>query len=272
MRALASLLLVLAVVAACSPAPPDRATPDDAGDPTFLAVTNDALGPLLLGSLAGVYTSVDAGRSWSHLGTSARPALAMATTKDSVIITTGTRRLTYDLRLDRATADAQEWPDGRRVIALASIPSSRLIWALTSAEQPRLLRSRDDGRTWTPVVPTGLCHRPRGLAASASPGERPILYAACGPEGLLASRDDGLSFQRVPGIRTARDVATTLADRGMVVVATPLVRISNDLGATWRDAPLVANRVAIDPRNPALIFAIAPNGRLFASKDGGKTF
>ncbi len=272
MRAALALVALLLLAAACSPAPPDRATPSQVTDPTFLAVTNDALGPLLLGSLAGTFVSEDAGRSWRELAPRARPAVAMATTSTAVIISTGTRWLTYDLRLERAVHEPRPWPDDRRVIALASIPSSRLIWALAAASEPRLLRSRDDGATWIPVVPTGLCHRPRALAATAAPGEPPAIFAACGADGLLVSRNDGLTFERVPGIRNARDVATSLSDRTMVVVATPLVRISHDLGGTWADAPLVADRVAIDPRNPMLLFAVAPNDRLFASKDGGKSF
>ena len=67
-------------------------------------------------------------------------------------------------------------------------------------------------------------------------------------------------------------MATSLSDPLMVVVATPLVRVSRDGAATWRDGLLVAERVAIDPRNPDLVFAIAPNDRLFTSKDGGRTF
>src|SRR5688572_9671454 len=143
MRAATVLLALLLVAAACSPAPPDRATPDEATDPTFLAVTNDALAPLMLGSLRGTFVSPDAGRSWAELAPPARPAIAMATTSTAVVVSTGTRWLTYDLRLERAIAEPREWPGGRRVIALASIPSSRLLWALAAGEQPRLLRSRD---------------------------------------------------------------------------------------------------------------------------------
>ena len=272
MRARAVALPLLALVAACSPAPPDRATPDGAREPTFLTVTNDALGPLLLGSRDGAFVSGDAGRTWGELRPRAWPAIAMATTSGAVIVSTGTRRLTYDLQLERAIEDPQAWPGGRYVAALAAIPSSRLVWALTRGVQPRLLRSRDDGVTWTPLVATGLCRTPRSLAATQAEDGPPVLFAACGPDGLLVSRDDGLSFERVAGVDAARDVATCLADRRMLVIATPLVRVSHDLGATWEDGDLLAERVAIDPRNPLLVFAIATNDRLFASKDGGRTF
>ena len=136
-----------------------------------------------------------------------------------------------------------------------------------------MLRSRDDGGTWDAIVPTGLCRQPRALAATGPvEGGKALLYAACGPRGLLVSDNGGLSFERVPGIRNARDVAVCLRDPNVVVVATPLVRVSEDGGRTWRDGRVVADRVAVDPRNPDLVFAIAPNGRLFASKDGGRTF
>jgi photosystem II stability/assembly factor-like uncharacterized protein len=273
MRALAILaVLAAAVVAsACSPAPPDRAVPASASDPTFLAITNHALAPLLLGSRGGAFSSLDGGRSWSSLEPPVEPALAIAMTSNAVQMSTGFRRVAYDLELKRSLGRPAPWPDGRKVIALASDVRRKLVWALAEGEQPRLYRSADNGGHWVPVVPNGLCRRPRALAASSTE-DAPRLYAACGGVGLLVSDDLGLSFQHVSGIRDAWEVATSLSDPLMVVVATPLVRVSRDSAATWTDGLLVAERVAIDPRNPDLVFAIAPNDRLFTSKDGGRTF
>jgi photosystem II stability/assembly factor-like uncharacterized protein len=268
---LLAVLVAAVVVPACSPAPPDRAVPDAASDPTFLAVTNHALAPLLLGSRGGAYTSLDGGRSWSSLEPPVEPALAMTMTNNAVQMSTGFRRVAYDLELKRSLGRPAPWPDGRKVIALASDVRRRMLWALAEGDQPRLYRSANNGGDWVPVVPNGLCRRPRALAASSTEGA-PRIYAACGGRGLLVSDDLGLSFQHVEGIRDAWDVATSLSDPLMVVVATPLVRVSRDGAQTWRDGLLVAERVAIDPRNPDLVFAIAPNDRLFTSKDGGHTF
>ncbi len=266
-----AVLAAAVVASACSPAPPDRAVPDDAADPTFLAITNHALAPLLLGSRGGAFTSLDGGRSWSSLEPPVEPALAIATTSNAVQMSTGFRRVAYDLELKRSLGRPAPWPDGRRVIALASDVRRKMLWALAEGEQPRLYRSANNGADWVPVVPNGLCRRPRAMAASSTEGA-PRIYAACGGGGLLVSDDLGLSFQHVEGIRNAWDVATSLSDPLMVVVATPLVRVTRDGAATWRDGLLVAERVAIDPRNPDLVFAIAPNDRLFTSKDGGRTF
>jgi hypothetical protein len=67
-------------------------------------------------------------------------------------------------------------------------------------------------------------------------------------------------------------VATSAFDPGTVVIATPIVRVSRDRGETFSAKGLSARLVAVDPRNPSLIFAIALNGRLYASADGGDHF
>ena len=69
-----------------------------------------------------------------------------------------------------------------------------------------------------------------------------------------------------------RDVATSMFDAGTVVIASPVVRVSRDRGETFAAKGLSARLVAVDPRNPSLIFAIAQNGRLYASADGGRHF
>ncbi len=69
-----------------------------------------------------------------------------------------------------------------------------------------------------------------------------------------------------------RDVATSAFDAGTVVIASPVVRVSRDRGETFAAKGLSARLVAVDPRNPSLIFAVAQNGRLYASADGGNTF
>jgi photosystem II stability/assembly factor-like uncharacterized protein len=271
-RRLTLVLVALTVVVACAPGPANRATPGPALNPTFLAITNDALGPLLLGSRNGAYLSRDAGRSWKAMAPEGVPVVAHAETARGVLLSLGPQSLEYDLALDRPLGSPHPWPGDRRVTALAASFGTHTVWALSDGDEPRMLRSKDDGRSWTAVVPTGLCRRPRALAATTASDRRPLLYAACGPRGLLVSANGGLSFQRVAGFNDARDVATCLSDPKVIVVATPLVRVTKDRGITWHDGNIVADRVAVDPRNSDLVFAIAPNGGLFASKDGGRTF
>jgi hypothetical protein len=98
------------------------------------------------------------------------------------------------------------------------------------------------------------------------------VFAAC-REGLFASDDFGYSFHRLRSApANIRDVATSAFDPGTVVIATPIVRVSRDRGETFSAKGLSARLVAVDPRNPSLIFAIALNGRLYASADGGDHF
>jgi hypothetical protein len=118
----------------------------------------------------------------------------------------------------------------------------------------------------------GLCPRPRALAAAPRRGATDRVYAACGDAGLLVSDSLGAYWRPLPGVASAGDVATSPADGAFVAVVTPLVTISRDGGTTWDERPLSAIRVAVSPRNAQLVFAIAENGRLFASVDGGRTF
>ena len=89
----------------------------------------------------------------------------------------------------------------------------------------------------------------------------------------MRSDDLGFTFQRVAEAPWAvSDVATALGVPGAVVIVTPVVRASRDGGRTWADSALSAMHVAVDPRNWRLVFAIAENGRLYASVDGGRSF
>ena len=52
----------------------------------------------------------------------------------------------------------------------------------------------------------------------------------------------------------------------------PNVLATRDGGRTWTISGTRAAAVAIDPRNPDLVFAATTDGRLLASLDGGRSF
>ena len=166
-----------------------------------------------------------------------------------------------------------EWPFGETVTALASAPQQGRLWAVgTSGDRVRLWYSNDEAVRWRRVPAVGLCARPQALAAAAQPDGGARLYAACGDGGLLVSTNLGAVWRSLPGVAAAGDVTTTMVDPGLVVIAGPRVTISRDGGLSWDERPVSAARVAVSPRNGLLLFAVATNGRLFASVDGGKTF
>ena len=124
-----------------------------------------------------------------------------------------------------------------------------------------------------PMAAVGICPRPRGLAVSAPNGPKvERLWVACGRDGLFASDDLGVNFFRIAGISNALTIAAARSTPGQIAVTTPQVVVTKNAGATWFLSGLTATAVAIDPRDPSLVFATGNNGQLYASLDGGKSF
>jgi hypothetical protein len=264
------------LVASCTPPGPDsRPLHPRAGEPAFLTVTNHARAPIGLGSATGLWVTLDVGRSWR----AARPVVSRATaigyTTSRALVARGSRYEIRDLSLANQVVFARAWPFSGSVVSLASDPRHARLWALVREKGGFTLRyANDGGRHWWERPAAFLCEEPRALAAAAEEGRlgRVRLFAACA-DGLYASDDLGVSFRRLDSAPTdVRDVATALFDPDTVVIATPVVRISRDRGETFSAAAVSASRVAVDPRNTAVLFAVGLNGRLYASADGGRHF
>ncbi len=271
-----SVVLVALLAAACTPpGPPDRALPPRTGDPKFLSVSNQALAPIAVGSANGLWTTTDVARTWQVARPAVRGAQSIGYTAGRAYVSRGQHYEIRDSSL-RTEIVTRRWPFPGTVTSLASDPRHNRMWALARiGDDGQTLRyTKDGGRVWWVVSGTGLCLHPRALAASSEPGRdgRVRLFAAC-REGLFASDDLGYSFRRLTSApANVRDVATSAFDAGTVVIASPVVRVSRDRGETFAAKGLSARLVAVDPRNPSLIFAVAQNGRLYASADGGNTF
>jgi photosystem II stability/assembly factor-like uncharacterized protein len=270
-------VVLAGLLAACTPpGPPDRAVPPRAGQSRFLVVSNQALAPLGLGSASGLWITNDVGRTWRPARPAVRGAVAIGFTAGRVYVSRGEHYEIRDTSLRRQVVFARRWPFPGSVTGLASDPRHNRMWALSRVGDNRqtLRYTKDGGRIWWVVSASGLCVHPRSLAASSEPGRdgRVRIFAAC-REGLYASDDLGFSFRRLTSApANVRDVATSMFDAGTVVIASPVVRVSRDRGATFAAKGLSARLVAVDPRNPSLLFAIALNGRLYASADGGNHF
>ncbi len=255
---------------ACGGPPPDRALPIRIRAATFLAVSNDAGAPLVVGSSGGAYTSRDAGRTWHLARPRAFGAIAVTFTRTNAIFSRGREKQVTDLAIRVLRGRVVEWPFPGEVTALASDPTHHQVWAWAG----RLLYSNNDGRSFFPAVGIGLPSTVRSMTALIDrTGKEPArVFAACGAAGLYETRGVGGAWTRVPSVDAAEDVDATLTDDSFLVVATPVVEVSRDGGATFSVSPLSATHVAVDPRNTNLISAVAENGRLYQSVDGGKHF
>jgi hypothetical protein len=270
----ASAVGLALALGACGDPPPDRALPIRITKATFLAVTNDAGAPLIVGSSGGVYSSRDAGRTWHLARPRAFGAVAVTFTRTNAIFSRLRQKQVTDLALRGLRGRVVEWPFSGDVTALAADPGHHQVWASVSGSEARMMYSNNDGRTFFPAVTLGLPETVLAMTALVDrTGVRAArLFAACGSFGLYESQGVGQGWTRVPGIDNAVDVDATLTDDSFLVVATPVVEISRDGGATFTAAPLTAEHVAVDPRNVKLVYAVAQNGRLYQSVDGGRHF
>ena len=197
--------------------------------------------------------------------------MAAAAVAERLVVSRGTTGQSYPFSLAGPPDPQFAWPFRGAVALLAGNARRDRIWAVGGDGQ--LEYSNDEGANWWPLPAVGLCPHVRALAVGA-PDERGVerLWAACGKRGLMSSEDLGASFEPVPGIADARAIAASRVTRDRIVVATPRVLASRDGGRTWVLSGTRAVAVAVDPRNPDLVFAATTDGRLLASLDGGGSF
>ncbi len=276
MRRLWGVLLVGVVataVAACVVEPRPRTLPPGFANPRFLLISDQAQGPILVGGDFGMQISLDGGRTWQPTDAGQVPAIAAAAVGEQILVSRGLTSQSYDYALTATAAPAVAWGFSGAVTVLAGNARRDRLWAVTIDDQPGLHYSNDGGVYWWTMPAIGLCPNPRGLAVSAPKAklvER--LWVACGKRGLLASDDLGVSFQAVPGVANVLSVAAARSKAGQIAIATPEVLVSKDRGATWILSGFLAHDVAIDPRNPDLVFAVGLDAKIHASIDGGTSF
>ena len=269
----ALIVLVATSLVACAVEPKARSLPAGFGEPYFMLSSDEAQGPLLIGSTYGLQKSLDGGRTWTVPDNGQAPAIAGASFASTIMVSRGPTGQVYDFSLKGAAQPTMVWPFPGAVTQLAGNSRRNRLWAITTAGGLRLHYSNDGGRYWWPMAAVGICPRPRGLAVSAPNGPKvERLWVACGRDGLFASDDLGVNFFRIAGISNALTIAAARSTPGQIAVTTPQVVVTKNAGATWFLSGLTATAVAIDPRDPDLVFAAGNNGQLYASLDGGKSF
>ena len=265
------LAVALLATAACGFDPKPRTLPAGFAHPRFMLVSDEAQGPLLIGGDYGMRYSLDGGRTWLQPTAWAKPALAAASYRTSILVSRGTTSQIYGYALRDKAEPRMPWPFAGAVTLLAGNARRWRVWAVTN--DGALRYSNDGGVYWWTMPAVGLCPKPRALALGG-PDRQGVerLWAACGRAGLIASDDLGASFEPVPGIANALGVVAARTSPTRLIVLTPNVLVTRDAGRTWTISGTQATAVAIDPRNPDLVFAATTDGRLLASLDGGRSF
>ena len=167
--------------------------------------------------------------------------------------------------------------DARRVGQVWAITDNRPIAG--TAAPPLVLRSLDDGRTWTPAA--------RGLpdvvaTAWAIDPSAPDAIAIVTPGSFFRTSDGGLTWQSTsiePGNRAALAIAPSNG-RVIYLGGKPALR-SSDRGQTWQSMPVVLPGqdaqaadvigLVVDPATPEHVWA-GFDGGVAESTDGGRTW
>ncbi|HVE94465.1 MAG TPA: hypothetical protein VNB24_06055 [Acidimicrobiales bacterium] len=146
-----------------------------------------------------------------------------------------------------------------------------------------VMRSGDDGATWTNIAPTSV--PVRGLAVGTGPA--PALFAALGSQGVLRVDDpNGAARGAVIAASPPAEELAVTEDGSIVAAAgTHGMSISTDSGATWRRAPLPGGTTAtaawlsVSTRGSTVVAGAANPTRdslgwqsVIASEDAGATW
>ncbi|MCO5725346.1 VPS10 domain-containing protein [Robiginitalea marina] len=219
----------------------------------------------------GVYKSIDAGKTWQHIGlgqtgqiggvrlhpqdhntayvAAIGKAFQASTERGLYKTTDGGRSWKQVLSISDRTgvSDVELLPTNPNVLFAAAWKAQRTPWTIISGGTPEeggIYKSLDGGASWTKIekgLPTGLIGK---IDIEVCPSDSRIVYAlveAPGEEGgLYKSEDQGESFAQVSshnGIRTR---------------------------------PFYYTNIRVVPKNPDIVYAMATG--YFKSEDGGKTW
>jgi len=253
----------------------------------------------------GVYKSVDAGRTWTHLGlddTQHIGRVAVDPRNAEIVFVAAIGNL-YKANAERgvfrSTNGGQTWtrvlfksndigavdvvidPTNSRVVYASLWNTRRPPWFTyqpTNGPGGGLFKSVDGGTTWTQLT--------NGLP-SACIGRSGIAVAPSNPRRIYAIIDDLLPEPRGAAPAACPGTPPPPPARGSgAATAAPLqggLYRSDDAGATWTkmstDATSIAGlagrgwyfeKVAVDPQNADIVYV--PNIAVYRSKDGGRTW
>lgn len=224
----------------------------------------------------GMYKSIDAGRTWQHLGldqTRQIPSILVDPHNPNLVMIAaqGNVRARSDMRgVFRSTDGGKTWTKTLYVDDQTGL--QKLAWA---ADHPNVILATTVRHYVAPGPPP-----PRGATGNA----------ANAPSGtsLYKSTDEGVTWKEITGgglppLNGRTSVAVTMntnAQRMFLIGNFGLYR-SDDGGTTWRQMDAADKRIAngqggyncgvyVDPRNPDLVYTI--NTSSYRSTDGGNSF
>jgi photosystem II stability/assembly factor-like uncharacterized protein len=227
----------------------------------------------------GVYKSVDAGKTWKHLGldsTKQIPSILVDPHNPNLVLLAAQgniREESEDRGVFRSTDGGSTWT--RTLFVDKQIGAQKITWAYDHPET---------------MLATTVRHYNAPGAARGGPngGGGGAQGAGGNSTKLFISKDEGITWKEIsghglPGLtgRTSVAIANGTDAKRMFIVGNFGLYRSDDGGGSWKQMDAADRRVAngqggyncgvyVNPKNPDIVYVI--NTSSYRSLDGGKTF
>ncbi|HVH68356.1 MAG TPA: hypothetical protein VM716_10845 [Gemmatimonadales bacterium] len=231
----------------------------------------------------GVYKSIDAGKTWHHLGldsTKQIPSILVDPRDPTIVMIAAqgdVHKMSETRGVFRSTDGGQTWT--KTLYVDDSTGLQKLAWA---PDHPEVVLATTVRHYVAPV--TG----PARVPAAGGGGGGPAAQTGPTQTKLFKSTDNGVTWHEISGGglprlsgRTSVAVAMHTNARRMFLIGNFGLYRSDDGGTTWRQMDAADKRIAngqggyncgvyVDPQNPDIVYTI--NTSSYKSTDGGNTF
>ncbi|HVW03354.1 MAG TPA: hypothetical protein VHB78_00030 [Vicinamibacterales bacterium] len=235
--------------------------PRDVGaDRTVVAFSTD--GRTIYAAGRGVWKSTNSGLDWTAIGSSTSGAVGLAVSRlDSRLVwlaaRDGTVRLTHDGGTTWSAPVSVVLPGGTIATIEASHfdPNSAYVVVSRSPSGAHILRTRDAGATWQPIV-AGLDRASAVFVMREDPSRRGMLFAGT-DQSIFVSFDDGETWQAWRSNLPQTSVRDVVIRESAMIAATGGrgLWVLDDIAPLRQLTPAIANA-------PAFLFRPSPAWRM----------
>jgi photosystem II stability/assembly factor-like uncharacterized protein len=223
---------------------------------------------LMLGTHAGLYESLDGGRSWKQVALAGQDAMNLARSEGETAWAAGHNVLARSNDGGKSWSDVR--PDGLPsldVHGFAVDPRDQTLWAAVAGEG--LYRSTDDGASFVLVT-----EEVGGNVMALAVTSEGRLLAGDMQQGLLVSENEGKEW-RVAERVAVMGLAVNPDDPAVVIAAGPGILRSSDAGVGWEQVHAVAEGAgpaAWSESDPDIGYVVGFDRTLYRTDDRGRSW